>query len=77
MYVKQYFGFIKPEYLPIVLNDQNEMVAFGITMPSLSSAFQKCKGNLFPFGFIHVLKAMKNILLQKNNQTTRSFFKIY
>ncbi len=60
MYVKQYFGFIKPEYLPIVLNEQNEMVAFGITMPSLSSAFQKCKGNLFPFGFIHVLKAMKN-----------------
>jgi hypothetical protein len=60
MYVKQYFGFIKPEYLPIVLNEKNEMVAFGITMPSLSSAFQKCKGNLFPFGFIHVLKAMKN-----------------
>ena len=36
------------------------MVAFGITMPSLSEAFQKCKGSLFPFGFIHVLKAMKN-----------------
>lgn len=60
MYVKQYFGFIKPEFLPIVLNDKNEMVAFGITMPSLSKAFQKCKGTLFPFGFIHVLKAMKN-----------------
>jgi hypothetical protein len=60
MYVKQYFGFIKPEYLPIVLNEKNELVAFGITMPSLSRAFQKCKGNLFPFGFIHVLKAMKN-----------------
>ncbi len=60
MYVKQYFGFIKPEFLPIVLNEYNEMVAFGITMPSLSKAFQKCKGSLFPFGFIHVLKAMKN-----------------
>jgi len=60
MYVKQYFGFIKPEYLPVVLNDKNEMVAFGITMPSLSKAFQKANGNLFPFGFIHILKAMKN-----------------
>lgn len=60
MYVKQYFGFIKPEYIPIVLNDKNEMVAFGITMPSLSRAFQKAKGKLFPFGFIHILKAMKN-----------------
>ena len=29
-------------------------------MPSLSKALQKCKGSLFPFGFIHVLKAMKN-----------------
>lgn len=60
MYVKQYFGFVKPKYLPIVLNDKNEMVAFGITMPSLSKAFQKSRGNLLPFGFIHILKAMKN-----------------
>lgn len=60
MYVKQYFGFVKPEYLPIVLNDKNEMVAFGITMPSLSKAFRKANGSLFPFGFIHILKAMKN-----------------
>jgi len=60
MYVKQYFGFIKPEYLPIILNEKNEMVAFGITMPSLSAAFQKCKGHLFPFGFIYILNAMKN-----------------
>lgn len=60
MYVKQYFGFIKPEYLPVVMNDKNEMVAFGITMPSLSTAFQKANGSLLPFGFIHILKAMKN-----------------
>lgn len=60
MYVKQYFGFIKPEYVPVVLNEKNEMVAFGITMPSMSKAFQKAKGKLFPFGFMHILKAMKN-----------------
>lgn len=60
MYVKQYFGFIKPEFLPIILNNKNEIVAFGITMPSLSNAFQKCNGSLFPFGFLHILKAMKN-----------------
>lgn len=59
MYVKQYFGFIIPEYLPVVLDSENKVVAFGITMPSLSTAFQKCKGRLFPFGFYHVLKAMK------------------
>ena len=28
-------------------------------MPSLSKAMQKAKGRLFPFGFIHILKALK------------------
>ncbi|MFA5805532.1 MAG: GNAT family N-acetyltransferase [Melioribacteraceae bacterium] len=60
MYVKAYFGFIKPDYVPIILDTNNKVAAFGITMPSLSIAVQKSKGKLFPFGFIHILKAMKN-----------------
>ena len=59
MYVKQYFGFIIPEYVPVVLDSNNEVVAFGIAMPSLSKALQRCKGRLFPFGFIYVLRALK------------------
>lgn len=59
-YVKQYFGFIKPEYVPIVLDSDNKVVGFGITMPSLSKAMQRNKGRLYPFGFISVLKALKN-----------------
>ena len=62
-YTKQYFGFIKPEFVPVVLNERDEVVAFGITMPSLTRALQKANGRLFPFGFIHVLKA-----LRKNNR---------
>ena len=58
-YTKQYFGFIKPEFVPVVLNEKDEVVAFGITMPSLTRALQKAKGHLYPFGFIHVLKALK------------------
>jgi len=58
-YTKQYFGFIKPEFVPVVLNEKDEVVAFGITMPSLSHALQKARGHLFPFGFLHVLQAMK------------------
>jgi hypothetical protein len=60
LYVKAYFGFIKPDYVPVVLDQNNKVVAFGITMPSLSEAMQKSKGKLFPFGFIYILKAMKN-----------------
>ena len=46
----------------MVLDRNDRVVAFGVTMPSLSKALQKSKGRLFPFGFIHILKAMK-----KNN----------
>ncbi len=60
MYVKAYFGFIKADYVPIILDSNNKVAAFGITMPSLSVAVQKSKGRLFPFGFIHILRAMKN-----------------
>lgn len=59
-YIKQYFGFIKPDFVPVLLDQNNRMVAFGITMPSLSRALQKAKGRLFPFGFIHLLKAFRN-----------------
>lgn len=60
LYVKQYFGFIKPDFVPVIVNEENQVVAFGISMPSLSMAFQKIRGRLLPFGFIHVLRAMKN-----------------
>ncbi|WP_420317680.1 hypothetical protein [Ekhidna sp.] len=56
-YVDQYFGFIRKEFVCIVVNDAEEVVGFALTFPSLSKAFQKAKGSLFPFGFIHVLKA--------------------
>jgi len=59
MYVKQYFGFIIPDYVPVVLDSEGHVAAFGITMPSLSEALQKNKGRLFPFGFITVLRALK------------------
>lgn len=60
LYVKSYFGFVIPDYLPVILDSNNKVAAFGITMPSLSLAIQKNKGRLFPFGFIHILRAMKN-----------------
>ena len=58
-YVKQYFSFIRPEYLPIVLDENNKLAAFGITMPSLNKALKKINGRLFPFGFLYILQEMK------------------
>ncbi len=61
-YTKQYFSFIRADFVSLIINKEGRLVAFGITMPSLSLALQKAKGSLFPFGVLHLLKAMK-----KNN----------
>ena len=57
-YTKQYFGFIRPEFVSLIIDSQDDVVGFGITMPSLSVALQKAKGTLFPFGFIHLWRAL-------------------
>jgi hypothetical protein len=57
---KKYISFINPEYIKYVTDKDHKLVAFAITMPSFSQALQKAKGKLFPFGFIHLLKAKKN-----------------
>lgn len=62
VYTNQYFSFIRPEYVPVVLDKNNRVVAFAIAMPSLSLALQKSKGRILPFGFIHLLRAFR-----KNN----------
>jgi GNAT superfamily N-acetyltransferase len=58
-YIAQYFGFITPDFVPMVYNEKNEMVAFGIALPSLSHALQKSHGRLFPFGFLFLLNALR------------------
>lgn len=58
-YTKQYFSFIRPDFVPLIVDKDGKLVAFGITMPSLSVALQKAKGSLFPFGVIHILKSLK------------------
>ncbi len=58
-YIDSYFGFANKDLIPVVMDDQDRVVAFGITFPSFTKALQKSKGSLFPFGFIHFLSAMK------------------
>ena len=56
---KKYLSFINPEYIKFVVDKNDELVAFAIVMPSFSRALQKANGRLFPFGFLHLLRAKK------------------
>ena len=57
-YAKAYLPFLDLRLLAVVENEQNEPIAVGITMGSLSYALQKAHGKLFPFGWWHLLKAV-------------------
>ena len=58
-YLKTYFSFIQPDLVCLVIDENDDIVGFGVSMPTLSRAFQKAKGKLFPFGFIPILRALK------------------
>ena len=58
-YMKKYLPFVHKDLVKAVVNEDDKMIGFMITMPSLSKGFQKARGRLFPFGFIHILKALK------------------
>lgn len=57
---RQFFGNLQLDYVSVILDADDKVVAFGICLPSLSQALRKAKGHLFPFGFIHILNALKH-----------------
>lgn len=58
MYVDVYLSLVDMKMLSFIENQEGELIAAGITIPSLSEALQKCNGELFPFGWWHLLKTM-------------------
>lgn len=56
---KQFVTNVNVDYVSIILDANDQVVAFGVGLPSLAKAMQKAKGNLFPFGWMHILKALR------------------
>lgn len=57
-YIKMYLPLIDLRMVSLVEDEAGELVAVGISMPSLSEALQKAKGKMLPFGWFHLLKAL-------------------
>ena len=57
-YVKTYLSLIDLRMLSFVENEKGELIAAGVSMPSLAEPLQKCNGELFPFGWFHLLKTI-------------------
>jgi len=61
-YVKMYLPMADLNLVTLIedWNADRKLVGVGITIPSLSRALQKCRnGRLFPFGWWHILRALK------------------
>ena len=57
-YIKMYLPLIDLRMVSLVEDENGELIACGLSMPSLAEALQKAKGKLFPFGWYHLAKAL-------------------
>lgn len=58
-YIDIYLSLINFDLLSAIVDKDDKLVGIGISMPSLSRALQKSGGKLFPFGWYHLLRALK------------------
>jgi len=58
-YAKKYATILNPDFINFIEDENGELCAFAITMPSYSKALQKANGKLLPFGWYHLLQAQK------------------
>lgn len=58
-YIDYYLNLLDLDLVTLIVDDDDKLVGVGISMPSLSRGLQKSGGKLFPFGWMHLLKALK------------------
>lgn len=59
VYIKEYFPFVNLDFVNFVVDQDDNLVAFGLSIPSLTEAYQKANGRLFPFGWFYLLRALR------------------
>ena len=57
-YVDLYLSLVDARMLTFIEDENSDLIAAGISIPSLAEALQKCNGEIFPFGWWYLLKAM-------------------
>ena len=58
-YIKAYLPLLDLRLVPLIVDKDDNLVGFAVMLPSLAKAFQKARGYMFPFGWWHLLKALK------------------
>ena len=58
-YVNMYLPILDLRMVTLIEDAEDNLVGVGVSMPSLSKALQKAKGKMLPFGWWHLLKALR------------------
>ena len=59
MMIDNFKLIVDVKYAPVILDENDKLVCFGISFPSLARALQKSRGHLTPAALIRLLKAIK------------------
>lgn len=57
-YVDVYLSLVDMKMLSFIEDKDGNLIAAGVTIPSMAEALQKCNGEIFPFGWWYLLKTM-------------------
>jgi GNAT superfamily N-acetyltransferase len=57
-YIDMYLSIVDRRMISMVADENDNLVAVGISMPSMSNALRKAKGRFLPFGWWHLLRAL-------------------
>lgn len=58
-FLHKYLPMIDKRLIPVIMNEKDDVVGVAVTMGSLSKAMKKANGSLWPWGWYHLLKALK------------------
>lgn len=57
--VNRYLSVVDLDLVPMIEDSEGNLISAAVTTGSMSEAFRKSKGRLFPFGWFHLLRALK------------------
>ena len=58
-YIDLYLGILNLDFVTVVVDSEDKLVAVGISIQSFSRALQKSRGRLFPTGWWHLLRTLR------------------
>ncbi len=58
-YARRYLPLLDPRFVKVVLDSDQNVAAFIVSLPEISNGIRKARGRIFPFGWYYILQSAK------------------